>query len=384
MLETIKKYFTSISKVCVLEQITFEGKIEYNYVELSAVKNELKILKQETILNIESFKKLNSNNLPVILNVNGFNTLTKVNPSNLEAFENEKFIFNCSIIDDNTYYNIVRRDSISDTLNYLENNSYLIVDICVGAFNIKKYQDLFIKNINPEPHSFKLENDLLYYSFERKDKFIYKKINIGENELPTNLMSPLTTGLDYLLNTQFNKNTNDFSFSRIESVFSKHLKTTLIIFVGVLLTSLFTNYFYQNHLSNKYKDSEYKSAVLEEKKSQIEILESSIQEKERVFNEYGLSSDLQFAEYLDVLAYLLPNKVGLNSLAINPLKKEMKDGKKIKLISNKIFISGTVDEIETLNKYLIKIESHALFNRAKIVVFTQETSFAKFKLEVAI
>ena len=202
--------------------------------------------------------------------------------------------------------------------------------------------------------------------------------------MPTNLLSPLATGLDYLLNTQFDDRDNNFSFNRKESVFAKLTSLTLVFFVTILLVSLLANYTYQNHLSNKYQDSEYKASILEDKKNRIESLKQEIQEKERIFNDYGLSSNHQFAEYIDKIASLRPKKLILESLNINPLKKEMKEGKKTELSTNIISLSGTVIDIEILNEYLIAIESHDLFNKAKIVKFAQEPSSAQFELEIEI
>ena len=60
MIQRIKTYFSSISKVCVLEQITFDDKTLYSYIEVSLVKEELTFKNQQSFSNISEFKKLNS------------------------------------------------------------------------------------------------------------------------------------------------------------------------------------------------------------------------------------------------------------------------------------------------------------------------------------
>lgn len=385
MINQVKKYFSTVSKVCVLEHITFESKTEYNYVELSIKKGNLTIHRQETFLNLTSFKKLNSKKLPVILNVNGVNILTKVNPTNMDTFENDNFIFSAYTMEANTYYSIVRKSAIADSIDYLNKNNYLLVDICVGAFNIVRYKELIHLNNQPSlPHVFETVNNQINYSFEREDSFLYQKVKVGEQEVPTNLISPLVTGLDYLLNGQHKKDKLEFLANREESVYAKLLPVISLYFIGILFVALVGNYFYQSHLSKKYQDSELEATFLEERRMQLQTLQQDIQEKRRIFNQSGLATNHGYAEYSDVLASLMPKRLSLNSLSISPILKELKNDKKVELESDKIWLSGEVNELETLNEYLIKIEQHELFKKAKIVVFNKVKMHSEFELEIEI
>ena len=148
MIEKLKKYFTTISKVCVLEQITFENNTVFNYVEVSLFRGNLRFKNQGAFLNLEEFNRLNKNKLPVVFTLNGLIVISKINPSNLETFENNEFVFTQYSIQSDQWFSIARDESISEVIEFLVSQNYPLVDICVGSFNILKYNFITQKVIS--------------------------------------------------------------------------------------------------------------------------------------------------------------------------------------------------------------------------------------------
>lgn len=384
MIEKLKKYFTTISKVCVLEQVTFENNTVFNYVEVSLFRGNLRFKNQVAFLNLEEFNRLNKNKLPVVFTLNGLNVISKIKPSNLESFKNNEFVFTQYSIQSDQCFSIARNESISEVIEFLVSQNYPLVDICVGSFNILKYKELInLTDHFPLPHSF-TQHESIEYSFEKEEPSYYPEISIGQEQLQSNFICSLLAGLDYLIHKQHSDEDTPFSFHRKESVYSKLFPVATLAMISVLLVGLIGNYSYQFHLSKKYHDSELEAFILNEKQTKLQILQQEIQEKTRVINQSGLNSNHTFSEYADVLALLIPEGVSFNSLTINPVLKKLKNNKKVQLQVNIVHISGEVNNIETLNNYLMKIERNKLFKNAKIVLFTAANNLFEFELEIEI
>lgn len=383
MLERIKKYFTSLSKIAILEQVCYEGFVEYNYVVVTLKQNELSVVFKEKFNSLEQLSSKVQKNIPIVLQVNGLGVLTKTNPTNLEMFENGEFYLTQNEIENNEYVSIVRKSEISDVIEFVKELKIIVVDIVVGAFNIKFYEDAFDLISSTNPHDFETKNDLIDYSFDSEKRNNFSNITIGNTLIGSDKLSSVTSGLNYLINSQFQSN-EEFETERRESVFAKLNPVVALSILGFLILGFSASALYSNYLSKKYNISENKMALIQQKEKRLNSLKKEIANKNRIFELYGMNSNHQYSEYLDVLASLIPKGISLNSLSFNPLTKELKNNKNIEILKNKILVSGDVQNVDVLNDYIVEIEKHELYKKAKIVIFKKLKSNAIFELEIEV
>ena len=246
MIEKAKKYFNTLSKICVLEHITFESKTAFYYVELSLRNDDFKVLRNESFYNLSEFKKLNKNKLPVVLSVNGIELLNKINTNSIDSFSDEDFIVSQYDIEENSYFSTVRKDSLEETFSFLNTNNYLIMTVQVGAFNILKYSlALSVSSDYSLPHIFNKQDEVFIYDFKSDEQIFYSRIEIEQKEIETNFLSPIATGLDFLLRKQFQYDNELDLKNKEESLYLKLIKPSLITIVGLFILLLSINYFYQ-------------------------------------------------------------------------------------------------------------------------------------------
>ena len=385
MIEKAKKYFNTLSKICVLEHITFESKTAFYYVELSLRNDDFKVLRNESFYNLSEFKKLNKNKLPVVLSVNGIELLNKINTNSIDSFSDEDFIVSQYDIEENSYFSTVRKDSLEETFSFLNTNNYLIMTVQVGAFNILKYSlALSVSSDYSLPHIFNKQDEVFIYDFKSDEQIFYSRIEIEQKEIETNFLSPIATGLDFLLRKQFQYDNELDLKNKEESLYLKLIKPSLITIVGLFILLLSINYFYQVYLSKKYEDSEIESKFLTSQKEKLERLQLEVNQKEKVFDEVGIYEGKRFAQYADIIASLVPKNIILNELLISPLEKKLKNNIPVEIAKDFIMVSGEVDDIETLNDFLMKIETNSLFKKAKITEFKQVKLSSEFSLEIEI
>lgn len=382
MIEKIKKYFNTISKILVLEQVNYEQETEYNLSELSLRKGNFKIHHTHSFKNLGDLKKLNKNKLPVLLLINGRMVLTKTNPSSLDSFSEEQFYLTEFTNVDNTYYSIARKDIADDCVTYLEETNVILLDVFVGPLNAIHYFETQSESLmHIPPFDFSKIEGKYSYSFEGEKRFLFPKIQLEEFEVGSNFIPSIYSGIEYLAQKQHTVQINP---NKTEAVFSQLIKPFLLVVFGLYLVVLSVNFFYQNYLSEKYENSELESEFLLAQQDKLASLEFELVQKQKVLNKVGISSDNTLSKYLDQLALMIPKDMVLNKLSIHPINKKLKNNKALQIRTNFILTEGKVNNVDTLNELIMRIEKHKDFKSAKIISFDKIDVFSKFKLEVKI
>ena len=385
MLKKVLHKFTTINKLCIVEQLYLENEVVFRYTELSLKKEELKVIKNEVLNDLKELKPLLKVSLPILVLFNGTKVLTKINSQTNNTFETTDFRTTSYSIEDNNYTCILRSEDSENLIQFLKEEKKLIIDIVIGAFNILKYKDA-IPNLGSDysPHNFNTENNKASYSFN-KENSLPSYFFIGDKRINTSFLSSVCSGLDYFINTQNLVSEDEtIQFDRNESAFLKILPTITIAILGILFLILGINYLYLNNLNNKYQDSEYKLELVNSKNNEINKLTKELTKKRKILSQFGISSTNQLHSYLDIIGTLVPKEIIINRLNISPITKELKNDKKIQLDSKTIQVIGEVDKLENLNTFIKKIENNSLFESVKIVKFEHIKNIAVFEIAVTI
>lgn len=378
MLKSILKYFNEGNIFYALEVCEIDNEKAFHLLEIRRKKNEIFITDSHLFYNLQEITSLTKKGVPLLLTLNSNSVLTKTGDSiqsnDIEtlvniAYPNLDFnLFYYEVIcqPNNSIISVVKKETIDTFLRTLESLKISVVGITLSTSKL------------PAVCSY-LDDSI--YSFSRN------KIEIKNNQIST-IVTPVEKNIaiiDYEINSLKVNSKQVLNLSSIISFINKsktsknnfedklvflnseyknkrHFKILFNFSVISILTILLLNFFFFNYYYSKVEELKTNLQVSSTNKQKLVKIKEQVYTKEERINTIKSGENSKITYYLDNIALYTPNTITLKSITYQPFKKAIRDEKKIELIKNIFFITGTTNSSNDYSIWLEKLERQSFIN----------------------
>lgn len=369
--------FFSIQEIQIVEvQLDKEERFCGSIIVLKKVDSEFTFNTIGVWNSVEELKRKISKKLPILLLVHGSGVINRSFDYNSETEEQvlndivgtgqaEDFFLDIHNLDGYSIASIIRKEKMDSILPIFED--YSIVDISIGPNALSVLPDNILENETLYCYNYQIQKNNDIISIQDLDELSEEEYEINNQKIENRYLLGLSAGLQYLfyINDEIKTNLdiidNSLKEIKYKKVFLKSAKVLSLLF----FTFLLANFIYLKRLEKEYiqLDSIYqvnKSQLLEAKKLEKEYLA-----REELIKRSGWNGDYLVSTLADKLATLVPEKIQLKSLNINPIHGKMKSNYPIEFSNNKLIVSGFTPNSLLLNNWINDLQS---LDKVKVVV----------------
>ncbi len=143
-----------------------------------------------------------------------------------------------------------------------------------------------------------------------------------------------------------------------------------IFFILVVFIAL-TNYFLGQKYEEAYTELKATTSDQQAKFSLYEQKQSELNQQINILKTTGVSSYNSFSIYADQIAALTPASVALLELNIGIIENKLKEGEKLKIKKDEIYIKGIAEESIELKEFILKLEQEQWIAESVIQNYSQ-------------
>ena len=206
--------------------------------------------------------------------------------------------------------------------------------------------------------------------------------SIGSETISSNNVLGLAIGIKLLSG---NWDADELNKDRIaDYAYKKLMFITGWSFLILLFLGLLVNYFLFDHYNKVYNRISGEYQLNESILEQLKQSESELKQKEEMVARGGLTGNTIFAWYSDQLISIMPVKIVLTRISIQPMERKMQKGKEVLFTPNLITITGNTKESLLVHEWINLIKKENWVDRVDLISFSNEEKIkpAQFTIEL--
>lgn len=390
MLKIIDQFF-GIKKIRLIAVIRDGLNLQYQSMLCGVEKSGLKLINVQRDLTQEELLSLTQKKTPVLLLLDGKGVLHKsiqrVDESEMAWFKNLDFDtlhFTSYQTDEHLFISFCRKAILDETLSLFETNELTVLGVYVGSISGILAAPILAKPIYKSNFCTVKINDnkpiFLGISEIEENK---EEHNIDEQFLNSFHISLLGAAVDYFSGNSTIEKSKIKQAAEQEFIYKKAFEKIGICVLLFFLLSLMGSY-----ISTQIIISENAELLLANKLngktiSELRMLETEFETKSQIYREMGIASKKYYSFYCYKITSSTPNAIRLKKLELNPVKSEIKPGKKIELDVNSIIIEGQTIKERELNSWIGRLKTEKWIKKIEISsVKKQKKGGVEFKLKI--
>ncbi|WP_396591866.1 hypothetical protein [Allomuricauda sp. R78024] len=365
----------------------------YRAVEVVRKKNNLSLINSFIARDLNTLLQQIPKNNPTILSFSGQGIITKKveNTPNYQS----TILFNANTEDfywfeipqsNHIYVSIIRKTTLFDEIEYLENQGISIVDVSVGPFITIALKPLLPSNLSILTPSFELKFDKDTITGFAKRQTKEKKTEqyfLGEEKVGVIHIIPFSSLLFYLYPNETIKADKEFLKSkRQEFKFKKAFNVIGAIGLMLLLTTLLSSYLMLRYYQAEYMELQVKLGEENIAYNKLILLELDQKNKEAILRESGLNDSRFLASYISEIAKDIPPEISLIEMMVFPSKVKIKQKERIHFNNNLIQINGTVSSNQSFTAWIKKLKESDWVESLEIIDFKKDGSISTFEIRL--
>jgi Tfp pilus assembly protein PilN len=323
----------------------------------------------------------------VIKEQNGISAILQVLPNANPA----EFIEQSQKIEDSdTYFSLIRRDTLAKITDEFVEAGYYLFHINFGPFSLNTIWSILENKqsgYSIGSYVIRQKNGIIYDMQLNPSTTIFQSdYSIGNDSIPGEFLIPYANGISFfidsptrILSPDFHhpNGRNDFLFKRLFHVAG--LTVLLSLFTVLLVNFLIFDYYRQLYNESSLQ---YKSGL--ELISKLDRLKQEIESKGMIVKENDFLNRTNYAFYADQLAACLPEQIKLTRMELDPLLSKPKREKELEIQHNYIRITGNCKNSITLDNWLETLKKHRWIREVEILQYKQEgkDSMAEFTIQI--
>lgn len=353
-----------IKQLTILGIYREEAREVYYLLKTKRKKNELKVVGKDVFYDFETLKTNIEATAPVLLLIDGKGVLNKTIDINSDADNNWFKNIDVSIMQSTTYIqenirflSFCRKEIVDKQIKHLIDHKIPVLAVYIGTLT-----SILLKNLIP---SNTIVANTTLYEFKKEMVVKMSKSVNTEEELQYKIGNEFFSSWDVALygaavhfyiqdETLITDENNLIDKEEIyfKNAFNILGKTILIVFFSALLISyLATNFLIGQN--NELKKNNVNNDLTH---NEIQNLKNNKNERLKILHEMGYTSPHFISHYVYEIVNSVPEKIVLSNLNVFPLKKEIKENKKVEFIFNTIQIACTTKDEHLLNEWMQSIK----------------------------
>ncbi len=395
MKEKILHIVRGTEKFLCIEVCFHKTGVTYNTLEISKKENQLSLGDKGVFEDIDELAKVVSKNAPVILSFTGHSIITK-KVKNTPKYR-ASILFNANMDDfywyevpqsDEIFVSVIRKQSMFEEIDQLEDKGFSVVDISIGPFVARTLKSLLpeLSSIHTPNYELQFENqELINFQKRVEDTPEASPYILGEESIETNSVIPFSSLLFYLYPNDGIEADKEFLKSkRQEFKYKRAFNLAGIIGLSLLFCSLLVSYLLLGYYQNEYMELE---VVMGEKNiahNKLSLLEEDQKNKQAILLESGLNNNKYLVEYISEITKDTPSEINLTELALFPPTRKIKPKERIRFNQNLIQINGTVSSNQSFTEWIQDLKESKWVESLEIIDFVKNGRESSFEIKLTL
>ncbi len=394
--ETLKKKL-NISKEFYAVTIIISGEVlRFDVIKVEIINNEFFIRERITSSDFEELKAKISNNLPIVLNIDGEGIITKQvektkgylqsiifksNPEDFYIFEYHQ--------ENQIFISLTRKKNIQAILENFLTSGFYVVNVSIGPYILALIYPLLNNNntiLNTSLYKIEFDNKKIKAVLPQEDSYREQKVLLNNEEFSEYQLRGLAT----LLYSHFGSSSIEFDDSflnenREEAKHKKLYKIAGIFSLGFLLLAIIVGHFWLDFLSTKLANREAELFVSQQSLSTLNALKEEKNNKEKILLASGFSSNAYLTKYIYKISENVPEGITFEFFEVNPLLKSIKENEKIEFRNYRIIIKGDSDTEHVFNQWISELKTIKWISLVEIIKYRKtRSSVNEFELHLSL
>lgn len=391
--ELMPKRMAGLTIVCQVGQNK-----KYVLCKLEQIGNEISLY--EAPFSTDSLEELENKlekHIPLAVNIVGNQVLTREIDAETDGDALHEILPNARIQDfylfksaaededEKRFLHVIRKESFDEELEFLRNKNYFILQSSIGYSSIASIKGLGIL------HEDKLEfsgMEMYFqsnsaYSLVPKEGESQKLSRIGQDDLSGDELLSYAVAFTGLVGIETGGYLGDEpEESADEFKYFSWIRNARYPALALFLIILLVNFMFFNSYNSRSEQLVGQIGINKAMVVKLDSLKSDLEAKMQILNSSGLGN-LQISHLLDRMAMLLPSKINLNKIEINPLEEKMKQGDQL-LFERVILVEGETTNSRYLNNWVDKLETEEWLQEVEVVNYDvgSEGDKAEFKIRI--
>ncbi len=381
-----------------------ENEFVFQYVQLKKVKQTIAINNQaKQIDDIEALKQRINPKDPVILNVSGKGIIhRKIAHEGLteeemlqKVFPNARvsdfYLQHMPLDDEHVYLSVIRKKTLHEIIELLKSHHLHIINIFLGPFavnHIIPFIDHDKKNILlPDIKIITNEQKIIDFKVSENHD-ISTEYSIGSDQVPALLLKSFSAAFGYFLDAG---SVNALHIPSLANEKQEYFHKQLFVKVGwaaliILFALLLGNYMVFTHYKGKQERLSSELSKNRVTLSKLKFLKKELKRKTQFVEEKNILGKTKLSFFADRIARSIPEQIVLDQLALNPVRKKVKEHESIDIRQNTIIINGSSTNSTILNQWIEELKNFAWIVQLDIINYKQESlhSSGDFSIEIKI
>lgn len=390
MLKIIDHLF-GIKKILLVAVIRDGVSLQYHSMLCGVEKTGLKLINVQRDLTQEKLLLLTKKKTPLLLLLDGKGVLHKSIQRNEESemvwFKNLDFDtlhFTSYQTEEHLFIGFCRKAILEETLSLFESNELTVLGSYVGSISgilaapfiakpVYKSNFCTVKINDDKPISLGIS--------EIEEKNVEHVID--QQSLNPFHISLLGAAIDYFSGGSALEKSQIKQDTEQEFIYKKAFEKIGIFVLLFFLLSLMGSYFSTQIIISKNTELLLANKLNGKTISELRNLETEFETKSQIYREMGIASTKYYSFYCYKITSSTPSAIRLKKLELNPVKSEIKTGKKIELDVNSINIEGQTIKERELNSWIGRLKTEKWIKKIEISsVKKQKKGGVEFKLKI--
>lgn len=387
-----------INKITVVN-VNLTGKSPvFNFVTLKQKKEQIDFIKtQENIANVADVVKAATNKYPLLLHFTGkgiLNRKVKNTPNYRHGIlmnaNLNNFYFTDYLANETVFSSVIRKDVVEEVIAEFTTEKCQVISISSGPFvaaflnNILHKKTLHVNNFNLH---FEADHLIDFDKTTPEEHTVNSSIQLGDERIRNSLVTSVAMGAAFFNPTEsilLPEDETIFSANKEEAkqknIFTRFGMGMMLFF----LVALFANYLYLGHLNQVIVDNSIYLEEYQDQLGEISQLEDECNRKEKLLQSSGLLNRNFLSFYLMELGNSIPSEITFDEITIRPLKKEIKQRKKIEFKEHIILLNGRSTTSHILSNWIAEIEEFDWLTKVDILDYSYVKNEGVFELEMIV
>ncbi len=385
--------FTYGNSFVAIEHACSEAKEHFHGLFLKKKKNEFIIANHKTTTALDSILDDIPKLTPVFITINNQHTLQKVAHQHFSstkdavnfcfpALEQDAFYITVAPVGASTLVTLCRKEIVSEIIAFYQSKNITLLSISLGNSNIYTLV----------PHL----NTKSFYTSNFKIDIDSQHTKLTEIAPPQTsyLLNGLTLSNQYLLSlasllTLYVKPEHRSNFAPLNAqllktfihnrIYYYGLRTSIAFIFCLLLINSFLFITYQKKTNQLRQDL----FLMQKDQSSRDLLKERLQDHKNLVTNLTENANSKVSYFLDEIGISVPKSVILNTLYYQLPLKKIKNDKKIEIDSNKIIISGTVNNSDDFTPWIRELSALSWIKSSRVIDYgTGKEKFISFSIEL--
>lgn len=387
-----------INKITVVNVNLNGNNPTYSFVTLKQKKDEIDFVQTgERIHDLKELIKAASNKHPFLLHFSGKGILNR-KTKRVENYRHNvllnanmnSFYFTDYLTDSTVFSSVIRKDVVQDIVQDFKNEKCQVISVSSGPFVGAFLNEILDKEtlIADEFELIFEKNEFVDFSkLNAEDQIQNTFVNLGEQRVSKTQLCPVSIGATFFNPTEnivLPEDENIFLTNRDEAKQKNIFARFGMIMMVFFLVALFSNFVYLGQLNQQIMEEESYLAEFQDQLGEITRLEDERNRKERLLKSSGLLNRNFLSFYLMELGNSIPKEIVFDEIIIRPLKKEIKQRRKIEFREHLILLNGRSKTSNILSNWIEEIEEFEWLTKVDILDYSYLKNEGVFELEMIV